>query len=74
MAKFVRGYNVMVRCRCCKKLTHSESGHGTELCRLCFDSASAQNEHLDEGPDHSFTPHDQCPTCQGVSCLHEVAK
>jgi ribosomal protein S14 len=71
MAKFRRAYNVMVRCRCCGKQTHSSIGSGTDLCRVCFDSASYENEHLDS--DGHNAPK-VCPMCAGVACLHEVAR
>jgi hypothetical protein len=69
---FSRAFNVLVTCRCCGRKTQSHVGSGTDLCRVCFDSASTENEHLDDGPEHSFTPHDQCPLCRGVACLHEL--
>ena len=72
MARFARGRNVLARCRCCKKLTHSSLGgvHNLELCNLCNDSALQQNTHSDSG--HPVPCPKFCPTCAGVDCLHEV--
>lgn len=69
-AKF-SGLNKLCKCGCCGMKTHSsiDGNVGIELCRTCYESAGLQNEHSDRG--HA-TRKDDCPSCQGVDCLHEI--
>jgi hypothetical protein len=73
MSKFRRASNVLAKCRCCGKLTHSsvQGCHGIELCRMCFDSAEQWNAHSD-GIPHNEVDKETCPTCAGVECIHEI--
>ena len=66
---FRRGYNRMIECVCCHKKTQSQIGGGTDLCQVCLDSASFDNEHSDSGHDEVVAC---CAKCHNVSCMHEV--
>jgi ribosomal protein S14 len=58
-------YNQPKVCRLCGKLTtYSEvSGHhGLDLCRVCFDEATLENEHFDG--HHEDEPKAGCVHCQ----------
>lgn len=74
MSKFRRGANILAKCRCCGKLTHSslDGIREIELCRVCLDSAGQHNSHSD-GTPHGPEAKAYCPTCAGVDCLHELA-
>jgi hypothetical protein len=63
---FRRGRNVLVRCRICGKLTHSnlDGCIGLDLCRPCRESAECENEHSDG--HHQDAPRADCPLCQAA--------
>lgn len=71
--KFQRGGNRLVRCRCCGKLTHSDTGRivDIELCPTCLASEEQRNSHSDNG-DHTEKNKATCPDCADVDCLHEL--
>jgi len=71
--KFRRGTNVVATCRCCGKLTHSSiDGYlDVRMCRVCLESSGQENSHSDNGHD---APVQGCPTCAGVSCMHEITE
>lgn len=79
--KFSR-LNRLTTCRCCGKRTHSSIGGmvGIELCKVCANSGEFENEHSDNDGEHDLGNGkrgawpEYCPTCAGVSCLHEVKK
>jgi hypothetical protein len=63
-----------VICLCCGKRTTRNSGEGTDLCGTCYDSAGYENQHSDTGGDHYGMDSSDCPTCNGVSCQHELKR
>lgn len=61
-ANFSR-FNQPVACRLCgKKTTWSEANgnHGLDLCRACFEAATLENDHHDNGHEQIV---DGCPVC-----------
>ena len=70
MAKLTPG-NVMCKCECCGKRTHSSLGNMSDirLCGVCIASAEQENAHVD-GTPHGAADKKTCPRCAGVTCLH----
>jgi hypothetical protein len=60
-------------CHCCGKRTTENAGEGTELCRVCFESAGMENQHSDSNGEHYGNgPQADCPYCLGLGCMHEA--
>lgn len=65
------------KCTCCKQAINSnnEGFFNHTLCGTCYESAGAENEHLDTNGEHNFNCVRQaqdCPMCRGVECMHEI--
>lgn len=63
-----------VICHCCGKRTTDQSGEGTDLCGVCFESAGMENQHMDTNGEHYGEKPSDCPYCLGLQCMHEKAK
>lgn len=55
------------RCLCCGEFMVRRGFQ--ETCEVCFESAGFANSHTDG--HHEPGTSEQCPTCQGVECMHQ---